>query len=333
MQKGLVSVITPCYNTGDVIHRLLNSILVQDYPLLEMLIIDDGSTDNSKEIIDSYISAFKERGYVLEYRYQDNQGQSVAINNALKWVRGEFLIWPDSDDFYSRPDAISSFVSQFRELKPEYAVVRCFPTYVNEKNMEFRIESEDINLSYNQFYNCLYNWHFIWGAGNYMIRMEAFDKVNPFREIYVEKDAGQNWQMFLPLLYSFRCYTLRQSYFKVLERPDSHSRGLYKTYEQEILKISSYENTVLNTLDRINEISESEKNKLKAAIHIKYLHEKLKSSLKYGKKKEAKFFGKSLSVLGERMTRKEYLLEILMRMPWLYAVLRYVVLKIKRIFG
>lgn len=42
---------------------------------------------------------FEKRGYSLEYYYQSNQGQSAAINNALKWVKGEFLAWPDSDDF------------------------------------------------------------------------------------------------------------------------------------------------------------------------------------------------------------------------------------------
>lgn len=49
MQEGLVSVITPCYNTGEIIHRLLDSILKQDYPSVEMLVVDDGSTDNSKK--------------------------------------------------------------------------------------------------------------------------------------------------------------------------------------------------------------------------------------------------------------------------------------------
>ena len=61
MQKGLVSIITPCYNTGKIIHRLLDSILEQDYPFIEMLVVDDGSTDNSKQIAEEYLvdSRFK----------------------------------------------------------------------------------------------------------------------------------------------------------------------------------------------------------------------------------------------------------------------------------
>lgn len=63
MQKGLVSIITPCYNTGGVIHRLLDSVLEQDYPSISMLVIDDGSADNSKEVILSYIPLFEKKGY------------------------------------------------------------------------------------------------------------------------------------------------------------------------------------------------------------------------------------------------------------------------------
>ncbi len=200
MQEGLVSVITPCYNTGEIIHRLLDSILKQDYPSVEMLVVDDGSTDNSKKVILSYIPLFEKRGYSLEYTYQSNQGQSAAINNALKWVKGEFLAWPDSDDFYNRSDAISSFVRKFRELSNDYGAVRCLPTYVHEKNMKGYVQTKGINLDCNQFYNCLYSTSFIWPPGNYVIKLCALDRVNPSREIYVSKDAGQNWQMLLPLL-------------------------------------------------------------------------------------------------------------------------------------
>lgn len=96
----------------------------------------------------SYIPLFEKRGYSLEYTYQSNQGQSAAINNALKWVKGEFLAWPDSDDFYNRSDAISSFVRKFRELSNDYGAVRCLPTYVHEKNMKGYVQTKGINLDW-----------------------------------------------------------------------------------------------------------------------------------------------------------------------------------------
>ena len=58
MKKDLVSLITPMYNTDKYIHRLLDSVLSQNYPSIEMIVIDDGSTDNSSIIVKSYIHLF-----------------------------------------------------------------------------------------------------------------------------------------------------------------------------------------------------------------------------------------------------------------------------------
>ena len=108
--KGLVSLLTPCYNAGHLIGRLLDSVLSQTYPRVEMVVIDDGSTDCSAEIINSYVQKFSARGYSLQYYYQPNSGQSVAIRNGLRIITGEYLAWPDSDDFYATSDAIAKMV-------------------------------------------------------------------------------------------------------------------------------------------------------------------------------------------------------------------------------
>ena len=94
----LVYILTPSYNCGQYIYRLLNSVLTQTYPNIEMTVIDDGSTDNTKDIIISYQFKFAARCYKLNYVYQNNQGLSSTINNGLKLVHGDFLIWPDADD-------------------------------------------------------------------------------------------------------------------------------------------------------------------------------------------------------------------------------------------
>ena len=86
MKKGLVSIITPCFNGGMLIHRLLDSILKQDYSMIEMYVVDDGSIDNTRSVIESYIDRFTNKGYVLNYIYQDNAGQAAAINKALPLV-------------------------------------------------------------------------------------------------------------------------------------------------------------------------------------------------------------------------------------------------------
>lgn len=295
MEKGLISVITPAYNTGNLIHRLLDSVLAQDYPCVEMFVIDDGSTDNTRQVIESYILRFQQRGYSLTYCYQTNQGQSAAVNNGLKMVQGEYLTWPDSDDWYNRNDAFTTFVQKLNSLPEEYALVRCMPTFVNEKNgIEKVLPFKDVYADPNQFLNCLYSRNFIWVPGNYMVRMSAFDQVNPSRDIYVQKDAGQNWQMLLPLMYRYQCYSFTTSYFSVLERADSHSRGQYHTFEQIMKKLAAYENTIVNTLNRIVELSEYDKQKYIIAIKAKYLHERFILSVKFGKGKKVREYYRQL---------------------------------------
>lgn len=288
MQKGLVSIITPCYNTGAIVYRLLDSILQQDYPLIEMFVVNDGSTDNSEEVIKSYIPKFREKGYSLKYLYQNNSGQSVALNNALKLVNGEYLTWPDSDDFFRTNNAISVFVKALQCADENIAMVRCLPTYLDEDTLQMtcaRIFKKEY-MEYDQFINCLYSSNFIWGAGNYLIKFSCFEKVNPTKEIYTEKNAGQNWQMLLPLLYSYKCLTLSESYFNVLERRLSHSRGQYHTLEEQIKKINSYERTVVETLKSIIYIDELRRRDYIDAINKKYFLERIKLSIRLGKKKD-----------------------------------------------
>ena len=251
MQKGLVSIITPCYNTAHLVSRLLNSVVNQTYLNIEMLLIDDGSTDNLKEVVEMYKDAFTERGYVLIYLYQENQGQSAAINKGLKLIRGEFLVWPDSDDWFRTNDAIELMVKSLEGSDGSYGVVRCLPTYVNENNGKER-QAIGYSSDIDQFKNCLYNERFFWGAGNYMVKVAALDNSMPGREIYVAKNAGQNWQLLLPVLYNYKCITLVDSYLNVLERADSHSRGMYAdSFDRQMLRIQSYENTVVATLKQM----------------------------------------------------------------------------------
>lgn len=90
-KKGVVSLLTPCFNGEKHIFRLLDSVLEQDYLFIEHIIIDDGSTDGTKDIIEKYIPLYNEKGYTLVYVYQENQGQSFAVNRGLKLISGEFF--------------------------------------------------------------------------------------------------------------------------------------------------------------------------------------------------------------------------------------------------
>lgn len=90
----LVSVIMPNYNYGNLMSRAIDSVLTQDYSNLELIIVDDGSTDNSRDVIESY------RDKRIVKVYQSNQGVSSARNLGIKKARGAFVAFLDSDDLW-----------------------------------------------------------------------------------------------------------------------------------------------------------------------------------------------------------------------------------------
>lgn len=295
MIKNLVSILTPCYNTGKLLPRLLDSILMQDYPWVEMYAINDGSSDNTEKVIKEYIPKFEAKGYNLTYVWQENSGQSVAINNALKLVKGEFLVWPDSDDFYATPSAISKMVDVLQKEDDSVSMVRCLAEFVDEESLQV-IRRYSPTTRTEWFEDCLFAKAGFWFCpGGYMIKMNILDRVLEGREIYTEKNAGQNWQLLLPLLYEQKCITINEYHYKILERAASHSRGQYKSLEEQLCKFQSYENTIVSTLEKMRFMPMELKQKYIADIHIKYLLVSYRLCLDFKEYKRAKTVKETLA--------------------------------------
>ena len=95
MIDDYVSIILPCYNTSAFISETIKSILKQSYVQFELIIVNDGSTDNSEQIILSF------KDLRVKLINQNNQGVSSARNSGLKLAQGEFIIFFDADDIMS----------------------------------------------------------------------------------------------------------------------------------------------------------------------------------------------------------------------------------------
>ena len=92
-----ISVIIPCYNAGKTISASLRSLVNQVYKDFEVIIVNDGSTDNSADVISSFS---RTHNLNVVYVEQPNSGVSTARNNALKKARGEYITFLDADDLY-----------------------------------------------------------------------------------------------------------------------------------------------------------------------------------------------------------------------------------------
>jgi glycosyltransferase involved in cell wall biosynthesis len=98
-EQPLVSIIVPTYNYASYVEKAIQSCLNQTYKPLEIIVVDDGSTDGTAELI---ARKFDSR---VEYIYQDNRGVSAARNAGLEQARGEFVTFLDADDFLTE-DAV-----------------------------------------------------------------------------------------------------------------------------------------------------------------------------------------------------------------------------------
>lgn len=105
--NGKISVIVPVYNVEKWLNMCIYSILAQSYKNLEIILVNDGSTDKSKDICDSY-SKKDNRVRVLNIK---NSGQSVARNIGLKEAKGDYILFIDSDDYISDKAIIEKFIN------------------------------------------------------------------------------------------------------------------------------------------------------------------------------------------------------------------------------
>ncbi|MFV0398711.1 MAG: glycosyltransferase family 2 protein, partial [Bacteroidales bacterium] len=103
----MVSIIIPVYNTFHYLEKCLHSCLQQSYQNIEIIVVNDGSTDKSADLIDSFANTHQN----IRVFHQQNKGVAVARNRGIEAARGEWLFFVDSDDYISN-DAIESLLSK-----------------------------------------------------------------------------------------------------------------------------------------------------------------------------------------------------------------------------
>lgn len=118
----LVSVIIPVYNHAKYVEQALNSVWKQSYPNIELIIIDDGSKDDSSKVIEIILNEWDQcssKGPITFIR-QSNQGAHATINRGLSLANGQFLTILNSDDYYSL-DRIEKIIQKLQQQKAEWA--------------------------------------------------------------------------------------------------------------------------------------------------------------------------------------------------------------------
>lgn len=125
----LVSVIVPTYNREQFLEKAIQSVLSQTYQNFELIIVDDGSTDNTNALVEKY-----KQDKRVHYYYQENQRQSAARNLALRHAKGDFICFLDSDNYWPE-DRLMKSVNAFND-NPSVHIVYGDCITINEEGIE-----------------------------------------------------------------------------------------------------------------------------------------------------------------------------------------------------
>jgi glycosyltransferase involved in cell wall biosynthesis len=192
-----VSVIMPAYNAEPWINEAIDSILAQTFPVLEILAVDDGSTDNTAEIIHSYPEPVK-------YIYQEHRGVSAARNTAIRAAKGDFVAFIDADDYW-HPRKIELQVNLLAEKKLEWA--SCETQAFDSTTREY-IDGLFAPMRDGDILQPLLLNDFI-GSATPIVRRTVFERAGYFNEEY-DARIGEDWDMWLRIASEYPLGVVRE---------------------------------------------------------------------------------------------------------------------------
>lgn len=220
-----VSIIIPTYNYGNFICHAIDSVLIQTYNDFEILVIDDGSTDNTARQMDRY-------KHKVKYYYRENRGVSAARNFGIERSNGEYIAFLDADDlFFPEKLDIQVNILDLNVSKgvgliySDYLCVNSYNTSILKyyKSKEFKSQNEALNyLLNNNFIN----------TSTVMVNKKCFDKVGLFNENYNYLEDLDLW-IRIGLCYEFEYIN------KPLVKTRSHSSN-HRNKVNRLEKIQCY---------------------------------------------------------------------------------------------
>lgn len=184
MKEELVSVIIPVYNTETYLKKCLDSVLAQTYKNLEIIIVDDGSTDNSCNICREYASKDKR----IVYKRIKNGGVSRARNYAIDSCAGKYIVFVDSDDYIDK-NMIKTLYLNIKRLDAD--ICMCGLSKVNEKyKLLFKDANNEIKiLSNKDFMKNVFDFNYSYGFPvNKLIKKEIIAGIRFNEQIHYMED-------------------------------------------------------------------------------------------------------------------------------------------------
>ena len=235
MLYPLVSVVIPCYNHEQFVQDAIQSVIDQDYNNIELIIIDDGSQDNSVLQIQEMIEFCKKRFVRFEFRSRANIGLSATLNEALAWCKGEYYSAIASDDIMLPEKTLIQV--RFLNINKDMNGVFGNAKLINSDGMEVNIiKTSKRKLTFKNI--ILSNYTII--APSQMLRVNAIRDLG--RDPYPIDIKVEDWYMWLKL----------------------SEKGLLANIQEDLVKYRLHENNIMKNVDLIS------KSRIEVINHFKY---------------------------------------------------------------
>jgi glycosyltransferase involved in cell wall biosynthesis len=211
-----VSVYTPTYNYGRFLGEAIQSVLDQTFQDWELIVVDDGSTDGTREVVDAFADPR------IHYVYQENQGNPAARNTALRLARGEYVACLDADDAWF-PEKLEKQVAKLDSLPPTVGLVYGNVYLFSDEDGSIiqRFLEVQIPPRGQVFTKLLPNEGYFIHDTAALIRREVFDRVGLYDESLLR---FQDWEMWVRIARVYEVETLDEPLARV-RRHSSNAIG------------------------------------------------------------------------------------------------------------
>ena len=247
-----VSLVVPCYEVEAWFGAFLESVLAQDWSDLEIILVNDGAGVATTQALREAVSPLEARGWTVRLIEQENMGLAGAVDTGLKHVTGEFLMWPDPDDWLL-PGSISRRVQLMRE-NPDVGLLRSNCRLFVEASQKFEGHFMPIaglaNRTPQLFQDLLFQ-RFFYAPVCHFVRCAKFWQVHPERTIWYSKLSSQNFQLLVPFVERFPVLQVPEVLACYRVREDSRSRAPTKTHEKLMGRHEQLYELTLHTLPKL----------------------------------------------------------------------------------
>lgn len=227
VRDPIVSIVTPCFNAEHTLARTLDSVLAQTFADYEWIVVNDGSTDRSREVLEGYAQRFGGRLVVVD---QPNSGQTVAKNTGLARARGEFIAFLDADDLW-HPEKLARQVA-LMQARPELGLVYSQGHYIDPEDRTLGpLDSSDAYRG-QCFTQLLLKNDIV--ASSVMVRRSALDAVGHFDP---ELRACENWELWTRIAHRFPIDRVEERLTLYRQHPNNMSRNLGKMRTYRLMTV------------------------------------------------------------------------------------------------